>query len=394
MKLLIWLLFILGGAVALSLVAGSNDGYVLLVQPPYRMELSLNLLVILLVLGFASLHGTLRLVQYTLRLPETVRNYKRAQRQKEAHAALLEGLHALVEGRYGKAGKAAARALELGEDAGLSALVAARAAHQLKHVAQRDFYLGEAERLAPEAGVARLLTQAELLLDQRQYAQALLPLQQLEKIEPHHAPALKLQLKAHQRLGHWEQVLGVLDQLDKRGAIEPVHQQQVQSHAHLQLLQRHTGNREELLAHWKKIPASHRLQTQLARVAARCFLDAGDGATAAQIVEMSLTKQWDGTLAALYGDCAGEEPLRQLQQAESWLQSHHGDAGLLLSLGNLCLRQELWGKAQSYLEASLSVQPGSAAHLALARLLERMGNQEEACRHYRQSLEYAMQERA
>ena len=63
MKFLIWLLFILGGAVALSLVFGSNDGYVLLVQPPYRVELSLNLLVILLVVGFASLHGTLRLIQ-------------------------------------------------------------------------------------------------------------------------------------------------------------------------------------------------------------------------------------------------------------------------------------------------------------------------------------------
>lgn len=392
MKLLIWLLFILGGAVALSLVFGSNDGYVLLVQPPYRIEFSLNLLVILLVIAFASLHGTLRLVQYTLHLPESVRKFKQSQRQKDARAALVEGLHALVEGRYGKAETAAARALKLGEDAGLSALIAARAAHRMKHLPQRDFYLAEAERLAPDASIARLLTQAELLLDGRQYAQALQPLQQLEKIEPNYAPALKLLLKAHQRLGNWEQVLNVLARLEKLNAIEPVHHRQVQYHAHQQLLERHAGNREELLAYWKKIPESDRLQTQMARLGARRFLQAGDGATAARIVEMSLTKQWDGELAALYGDCIGEDKLKQLQQAEFWLQSHHEDAGLLLSLGHLCTRQELWGKAESYLEASLSVAPGAAAHLALARLLERKGHQEDAYQHYRQSLEQALQQ--
>lgn len=390
MKLLIGLIFILVAAVGLSLLAGSNDGYVLIVQPPYRAEISLNLLLILLVVGFFVLHAVLRLVQYTLNLPQNVRDYKSEQRRKQAHASLLEGLHAIVEGRYAKAEKAAASALDLGEDPALSALVAARAAHKMKLLGKRDYYLAEAERLAPEAGVARLLTQAELLLDERLYAQAQRVLQQLDKLEPNHVPALRLQLKVHQRLGQWEQVLAVLHQLEKRAAIEPLHLQQVQFHAHLQLLQRRAANAEDLLAYWNKLPENERLQTQLARVAARSFIDAGDGATAANIVEMSLTKQWDSTLAALYGDCAGEDALKQLQQAEFWLQSHHGDAGLLLSLGKLCVRQELWGKAQSYLEASLSVQPGSAAHLALARLLEHLGEQEEAYRHYRLSLEHAL----
>lgn len=390
MRFLIGLLFILIAAVALSLVAGSNDGYVLIVQPPYRIEISLNLLVVLLATGFFFLHGVLRLVQYTLNLPRNVRNYKREQRRITAHAALLEGLHALAEGRYAKAEKAASNALDLGEDAGLSALVAARAAHKMKMLGKRDYYLAEAERLAPGASLSRLLTQAELQLDERLYASALRTLQQLDKIEPHHLPSLRLQLKAHQRLGNWEQVLSVLSQLEKRDAIEPLHLQQVRYHAHAQLLERRAGNREELLAYWNKLPEKNQLDTQLARIAAKVFNDAGDGATAAKIIEMSLTRQWDSTLAELYGDSTGGDTVKQLQQAEYWLQSHHGDAGLLLSLGNLCIRQELWGKAQSYLEASLSVKPGSAAHLALARLLERMGNQEEAYRHYRLSLEYAL----
>jgi HemY protein len=391
-KFLIWLLFILGGAVALSLVFGSNDGYVLIVQPPYRIEFSVNLLVILLIVGLVAFSNLARLTQYTLRLPGNVRKFKQAQRQKEAHAALLEGLHALVEGRYGKAETAAARALQLGEDAGLSALIAARAAQRMKHLPQRDFYLAEAERLAPDAAVARLLTQTELLLDGRQYAQALQPLQQLDKIEPNYSPALKLLLKVHQRLGNWEQVLAVLAKLEKQEAIEPVHYRQVLYHAHQQLLERHGLNHEELTAYWKRIPESDRLQAQMARLGARKFMEIGDGATAAKIIEMSLTKQWDEALAAHYGDCFGEDTLKQLQQAEFWLQDHHDDAGLLLSLGNLCIRQELWGKAQSYLEASLSVAPSSAAHLALARLLERMQLEKEAYQHYRQSLEFALRQ--
>ena len=389
MKFLIGLLFILIAAVTLSLVAGSSDGYVLIVQPPYRIEISVNLLIVLLASGFFVLYSLVRLVQYTLRLPENVRKYKREQRRKNAHHALLESLHAIVEGRYAKAEKAAATALDLGEDAGLSALVAARAAHKLKMPGKRDYYLAEAERLAPQASLSRLLTQAELQLDERMYASALRTLQQLDKIEPHHLPGLRLQLKVHQRLGNWEQVLALLAQLEKREAIEPVQLQQLRYHAHSQLLERRSGHREELLRYWNSVPENERLDTQLTRTAAQALIAAGAIAEAARAIEMSLTRQWDASLAAMYGD-SGNETMRQLEQAEFWLEDHHGDAGLLLSLGKLCIRQELWGKAQSYLEASLSVQPSGEAHLALARLLEHMGSQEEAYRHYRFSLEYAL----
>lgn len=392
MKLLIWLLLIIGGAVALSLVAGSNDGYVLLVQPPYHIELSLNLLVILLVIGFFSLHGLLRLIHYTLRLPESVRAHKLAKQQKEAHTALLESLHALFEGRHGKAEKAASHALELGEDAGMSALVAARAAHKLKHYAKRDYYLAEAERLAPEAIVARLLSQIEMMLDDGQYTLALHALRQLDKIEPRHIPALRLELKIQQRLGNWEQVLNILAALEKRDAISAVQLRELQRNAYQELINRRAGSREDLLAYWKKIPDDDRLDPRLAQAAAEAFVHAGDGQAAAQAIEMSLTHEWDSPLAGLYGDCAGDDAIKQLQQAEYWLQSHHDDANLLLSLGKLCIRQELWGKAQSYLEASLSVQPGSTAHYALAGMLEHMGMHNDATRHYRQSLECKMRE--
>ncbi|WP_234406304.1 hypothetical protein [Methylobacillus glycogenes] len=53
MRVLIWILLILALAIGVSLIVGSNEGYVLIVRPPYRLELSLNLLLILVILAFA-----------------------------------------------------------------------------------------------------------------------------------------------------------------------------------------------------------------------------------------------------------------------------------------------------------------------------------------------------
>lgn len=386
MKLLIWLFVILSIAVGISLVAGSSDGYVLLVQPPYRIELSVNVLILLMLLAFFSFHGILRLTHYTLQLPARVKAYKQQQRQKEAHAALIEGLHALVEGRYSKAEKTAAHALELQEDAGLSALIAARAAHKQKRYAKRDFYLAEAERVAPEAATARLLSQAEMLLDEGQNQQALYTLQQLEKIEPRYLPALKLEQKLHTRLGNVDQLLSVLQQLEKRGGVELVVLTQLRRHATQQLLSRYSHDRDLLLTHWKKIPENTRLESGLSQFAAKQFIAAGDTVTAAQIVEMSLTQAWDTHLVKIYGECAHKEVVKQLQQAEAWLLKHPQDANLLLSLGQLCLYQRLWGKAQSYLEASLSIAPSQTVHIALAELFEQTNKPEEANAHYRLGL--------
>lgn len=392
MKLLVWLLLVAGAAVAVPLVIGHGNGYVLLVQPPYRIELSTSLFLLLVALTFFILHGLLRLTSYTLRLPEQVQTFKRERREKEATAALLESLTALAEGRHSKAEKAAAHALELGIDALVGTLIAARAAHKLNNFERRDFYLAEAERLAPDAEVPRLLCQAELLLDQRRFSDALGALRQLEKRDAKHLPAMQLELKARRQLADWEGVLALITQLQKRGGIEPLIAQQWKLQAHLELLGRKASDAAALSAYWEKVPEADHLDHLIALTAARHFIQAGDGATAAQIVEMSLTRQWDAALAEYYGECAGKDPARQLEQAEYWLKEHSDDAGLLLSLGKLCIRAELWGKAQSYLEASLSVQQSSAAHLALARIMEKLGNDAEANRHYRQSLECKMVE--
>lgn len=200
MRWLIWLLFILAAVIGISMLTATNEGYVLIVRPPYRMELSFNLLLLLMLLGFLLIHYLLRFILFARRLPATAREFREINRMKEGHAALIESLHAIEKGEDAQAESAAARALALGVDAGLSALVAARAAHKQGLYQKRDAYLLQAERMAPEAKVARLLTQAELFLDEGRYGEVLTITQQLQDLLPNHPKVQRLADKAQRRL--------------------------------------------------------------------------------------------------------------------------------------------------------------------------------------------------
>ena len=110
------------------------------------------------------------------------------------------------------------------------------------------------------------------------------------------------------------------------------------------------------------------------------------------IIEASLERDWDGDLVALYGACVGSDARRQIERAESWLRSHPTDPALLLTLGRLCARSQLWGKAKSYFEASLSLESSFQGHIELARLHERLGEADAARPHYDASLRLAESE--
>lgn len=386
MRWLFWLLLILALAVGAALLATSNQGYVLIVRPPYRLELSLNLLLVLVVLAFAILHLSLRFIHYTRRLPASVRAYKEEQRLIRGFAALRESLHAMAEGHYSAAQKAAARAFDLGEDPVLSALIAARSSHKLKQKNHRDYYLAEAEHRAPEKPLGRMLMQAELHLDDGQYNDALEVLQRLKKIEANHPAALRLELKLHTRLNNWQQALSLLQELRNDEVIDSEQAKEMRLAAHRHLLQRYADDLPSLADYWRRMTEEDRLEPRLAYNAAVSFIGLGAHMQALEIIEKSLTHQWDSVLARLLGDCFSTQPQKLLQQAEGWLLQHEGDANLLLALGNICSRMQLWGKAESYLDASISVKPSAAAHLALAKVLENRGEKDRALYHYRQSV--------
>jgi HemY protein len=387
-KVLFWITALFAIAVGLVIAARYNDGYVLLVVPPYRIEVALNLLVLLLGAAFVLLFVLVRLISTALLMPSRVRQYRLARRRDKAQSSLLSALEAYLEGRYAKAEQDALEAIELGENTRIAAIVAARAAHEMRAYNRRDAHLERASVGAPENDALRAITEAELLLDQRRPQEAL---ERLKKLPRRRTTALRLELKAQQQMRQWDSVAAIVPELERRGVLDSEQAAKLRTHAIAENLKRKEPDAYALDEAWKKLTDAQKRETPVAAAAAQCYIALDRSAEAQTIIEQSLESTWDPELVTLYSELAGRDTVRQIERAEGWLKSHPRDAALLFTLGRLCARQALWGKAESYLEASISVEPTYNAHLELARLHEKLGNTEAAGRHYRESLELALE---
>jgi HemY protein len=395
MKYLIWILGLFSAAVALT-IASHNAAYVLLVYPPYRIELSLMLFIILLVLIFMSSYGLVRLSISVVRLPGYVRKFRFEHAQAQTRELLDEELAAFFEGRYAAAEKAAARAMESGDRSALHPIIAARSAHELREYKKRDAYLASAKGRTIGDSTMRLMTTSKFLLDQRDPRGALEALQELRSSGVRgHPGAMSLELKAHQQAGNWDEVLNLLDKLEARAPLntalaDATLATQLRQQAWLGKI-RQQKDLAELTHCLKNIPADFKRRSRIAAAAARALIQHGGDTLAKDLLTDSLNAQWDSELVALYGDCISDDVVAQIEQAEKWLPQNKQDAGLLLALGKLCLHQQLWGKAQTYLDASNSIAPSHAAYTALGLLAERLGKTDEALKYYQNALAVAKQ---
>ncbi len=88
----------------------------------------------------------------------------------------------------------------------------------------------------------------------------------------------------------------------------------------------------------------------------------------------------------LFGLVEGKDASKQLKRVEGWLASHGEDPDLLLAAARLCLRNELWGKARSYLESVIALRPTPEAYQEYGQLLNRLGESADAAQAFRDGL--------
>src|SRR3569833_135075 len=150
-----WLLALFGIAVAGALFAGNNQGTVTLFWPPYRIDLSLNLVVLLLIASFFFVHAVMRALSALFDLPRQALRWRTQQKERAMHASLLEGISHLLAGRLARADVAAEAVLaqeasltSSGQKPGNAAqlraitnLLAAESAHALQDRAGREEHL-------------------------------------------------------------------------------------------------------------------------------------------------------------------------------------------------------------------------------------------------------------
>jgi HemY protein len=387
MRALIWLVAIAAASVALVLLARYNQGYVLVVLPPWRIELAVNFALLLAAVAFILLYAAVRTVMVAISMPSRVREFQQRRAAARARSAFNDALINFFEGRFGRAERAAAAAIKAGESAPLAAVLAARAAHGMRAYSARDGYLARAASNDPDEDAMRHIAEAEMLLDERRYHDAL---DVLKRMPEKHTAALRLELRAQQMARNWERVLALIPLLEKRKVFERPVVAQLRRQALTENLKLKALDLKGLREYWDRLPEEEKTESRIAAVAAGCFVELGGCEDARRITEKSIDRVWDAALIALYSECLNGDVRQRLERAEEWLHAHPKDAVLLLTLGRLCAHQGLWGKARSYLEASLSIESTHSAHLELARLLEREGRMEQAAKHYQKALDVTL----
>jgi len=385
MKYLAWILGLFAAAVAFSL-ATDKSAYVLIVYPPYRFELSLILSIFLLIAILLCGYMLTRFVANVLSLPTYVKHFRQNRATAKAYKLQQDMLHAFFDGRFAVAEKAAVKAIDAGEKSSIYPIIAARSAHELREYKKRDAYLSVVDNEQVDDSSIRLMTTSKFMLDQRDPQSALKTLQALrDSGVTEHPGAMTLELKALQQTGSWDEVLKLLNKMEKRRLVDETFATQYRLQAWLGII-RQQKDLAGLKACLKKIPKDLRRRSKIVMTAAHALNKFGGGSTAQEMLADSLNSQWDSELVTLFGDCQEGDAVTQIQQAEKWLRVHRQDAGLLLALGKLCLHQKLWGKAQSYLDASISVHPSPEAYKALGQMAESLGKADDAARYFQRAM--------
>lgn len=368
-----------------ALAAGallSDPGYVAISIRGHLFEMSVPVLVFMIILIVAIVLLIRFLIVAPRRLGEAAGRY----RSGRAGQKLTRGMIEVAEGNLARGEKLLARAAGSSDSPLFNYLQAARAAHLQRRDQRRDEWLKLAYEDTPEATNAVLLTQAEFQLDRGQHEQALATLRKIEESSRDHSYALALLGRIYYSLNDWENLQALLPRIQKHGRIDKDIVEKWTLRVHREGLSCATDG-ESLVNTWKQIPK--RLKSDLGLLDAYYMglIRSGMNEKAEKDLAMALKSEWRGPLVRLFGLVEGKDASKQLKRAEDWLANRGEDPDLLLTAARLCLRNELWGKARSYLESVISLRPTPEAYQEYGQLLNQLGETDDAASAFRDGLD-------
>lgn len=425
MRAALWLITLFALAAAGAWLAGNNQGTVTLFLFPHRIDLSLNLAFLAVLSVVLLVILAQRALEAFLALPKKAQRWRQQQKERASHAALLDSMGHLMAGRYLRARKAAEQTLvkeALLQTSGvvldhavslrtLAHIMAAEASHALQDKVQRQHHLDQALAQAQASvGAERQsllegtqLRAARWSLDDRDAAASLERLRALPAAAGRRMVAMRLQLKAARLTGQTAQALETATLLAKHRAFSPAAAESLMTRLILELLAQ-THDAEALQRVWKRLSPAQRLMPLVAAEAALRWLQLGGPAATARLwlqelwVPMqAMPLSWSDAqlLRVVQAFDAGltgmeaEDAFVWLSRVESAQQAQPRAAHLQYLAGMLCLRQRLWGKAQSLLgQAVKNLQIPvlqRKAWMALAELAEQRQDLAQAAAAWKQA---------
>lgn len=374
----------LGIGSALALMLSDDPGYVLVNFRGTSVEATLVtvivsiLLVIMLAMALVSL----------LRLLNPLHWFHRGGR---AGARSELGLQYLLIGRWQEAYKLLVENAERVDIPDLNYLLAALAAFQRNDAVSWHWCLDQAERKARDNTHGIRSFRALLEAHAGNQDVALATLLDVHKLEPT-SPFVLAQIKdIYVAQGRWDELATLVPELEKHKVIAVGELQSLSSNAYVQRLDvAAQSGADSLRLAWHDVPKTLKHDEALVGVYSSRLLELGQDTEAGKLLTDHLKKAWSDRLVAMLGFVHVRNPQEALLMMEGWLKQHPNNPVLLLTLGRLSLRNQLWGKARDYFELGLRVtdSPELSAELnaELARLLEHLGEQERSLECYQKAL--------
>ena len=395
MKWLFAALIILVITVSLALWAYQDPGYVIFARGHKTAELSLSLFVLIVVFVMVLAYVSVRLLITGLNMPYAFRSWRQKQKINRARRDSNKGLIELAQGHWAQAERYLLRSVKDSEMPLLNYLSAARAAQKQGASERRDNYLGLAHKSMQGSEFAVQLTQAELQLVHGQLEQSLATLVQLHTKTPKHPHVLYLLARSYELLRSWGDLKTLLPELRKQHVLseDKLNVLEKRVHRELTTIATQQGKIEALKNAWQQIPKKLRHDIEMVHHYVLCLLTIDSHDEAETIIRDSMKRQWNNQLVYLYGNVNSSNADKQLATAETWLKGNEKNPVLLLTLGRLCMRNQLWGKARSYLEASIGIQPRSDSYKELGQLMEQLEEPVKAAKYFRQGLLLAAEEK-
>ena len=415
MRLTVWLLGLFGVAVALALFASGNPGTVTVFWPPYRVDLSLNLVFLILLLTFLLVHMALKGLSALFAIPGQAKSWRLRYQERIMHSSLLDALSHLLAGRFIRARKAAelvlsreaamARSGEVWPDAArlrvVAHLLAAESAQSLQDRAARDMHFQQAlaQSAAAEASSTREGVQLRAVrwsLEDRDPRSALDWLSQLPSGVARRTVALRLRLKVARLAGKNDLALDTARLLVKHKAFSDAAASSLLRALALEYIQT-AHEPEQLTALWQRLEAAEKDVPEVAIVAAGRLLRMGGDVR--QAFDW-LLPVWERMVMSPEGLGPDQKVvlIRVMENGFSaagatidtvWLsrienaqQAAPGDAGLQYLAGVACLHLQLWGKAQQLIRQALPRLEDKGlltrSWQVLAELAQRQGDEAQA----------------
>lgn len=391
-KLLVFtLLFLVGGALAMELIR-HDSGYILISYGQKTIEMSFWLGVFSIILFFLLLWLAVKLV---FKIIDSLRgsvSWLAESREKRVERRTQSGMIHFIEGNWRAAKKDLLSAAKASDKPLVQYLAAARSAYEMGELEETGFLLQQAEKVAPENELAIVLSQARIELAAGQYDQCLATLDRAKKIAPDNPVVLDLYKQVYWHLRDWNALIQLLPQLKSSKQYTKEQESQLEEEIYsayvAQFAKQYTGEQlvAELDRSWGKIPKSLRRNPRLIGIYAHVLMNENQHNKAESILRSVLKDQWDQHLVELYGLVDTDQKKEQLATAEKWLRTHPTDPVLLLALGRIARRNELWGRARDYLSTSLHYKESPETYAELATLLAQLGEHEESTSLYKKGL--------